>query len=301
MTPGGPGGIIEKGTTMSEPSMKLDAWEYQQLVLMVRSKQALGTYLSLDSKALAKLWAENLLQTPVDYTRGMPPQELQALLTKWGSTKKAAEYLGVSESFLNTHLDSKYPELRSPRNLPVATIVEEALRRYQSVRFAARILGVSEAAIRVVADQAGLDLSKIVRYDLSQHNNAKGRRAELAFMEARVKHGGTVVDMNQDGGSQHPFDVQDSVYGRINVKASARYKFKAKTRAAAPYYWKFSAAGADECDYFAWLFYDANMAFPLRTLMISSAQVKAMGTKTVQISGDRLGNLNLQGECILIE
>lgn len=171
-----------------------------------------------------------------------------------GSTAKTAIYLGVSDSFMKSVLSHHYP---SEDNQGVIT--SEVIERYGSVRLAARILGRTESEVRGFVKSHALD--HLLRYDFSNHNNAKGRRAELYW--ASLDPGNILEDMNVTQGSQADYDFKHAVLGRVNVKSSAAHRYKAKTRRDNPLFWKISSKSLEKCDYVAIVLYDAKMVTPL--------------------------------------
>lgn len=218
-------------------------------------------------------------------------------LAKFDSMEKMAQHYGVSAAFLRVLVFDL-------RLVPVVlgADVEKALKRYQSVRLAARILEVSEGELRKRAKGMGLNLNQIVHYDLSQHNNAKGRRAELFFLEQRkliLERGFTrssegLKDMNVLESSQHEYDVLDPILRRVNVKSSVRVTRRAKTRQGRPYTWKFSTTGREGCDCMAWVGYDTEMQEPQFVLIVEK-DYETGGKSTIQVEGDKKGGVFLDG------
>lgn len=144
----------------------------------------------------------------------------------------------------------------------------EEFEKYLSVRFVARMNGVTESQVRKAVVELGIEVATLIDYSMGDHSNAKGRRAELDF--AAIRGLSIVDDKNISEGSQAKYDFDDSFYGKVNVKSACRQKYKAKTRVDDPYFWKWSTRGARECDYFAVLCYDENMQSVIGYIMVKT-------------------------------
>ena len=185
----------------------------------------------------------------------MPDADLLALIARQRTIKGAAAYLGVSSSFLVENLRSRTDYSRPTIEIEwTEQACREIFKKYRSVRFVARMLGVSEGHVRTEVAALGLDIYKLIDYTVGDNSNAKGRRAELDYADQRKE--AILEDMNVTQGSQAKWDFTDAEYGKVNVKSSVCHKYKARTRKDNPFYWKFSTRGKDNADYFAVMLYD---------------------------------------------
>lgn len=238
--------------------MELSSVELQQLVFLVGSKKAFANYLGLDQKAAGELWDRNGLVTPVQYVRSLTREVLNGLVAKYGSVRGMARYFGLSAAALRAALKGPVEEV-SLRELTVEK-VSEVVSRCKSIRLAHRVLREggyevsSEAYLRKMMEDAGLDLASLLDWSFSNHANAKGRRAELEF--DRIRGDNILEDCNKTQGSQADTDFVDREWGRVNVKSSRLYRMKAKTRKADPYYGKFSTSAIFNSDFVALMLYD---------------------------------------------
>lgn len=242
-------------TTLS----KMTAEDLQQIVLMVKSRSAFGQYFNLEPKELLAVWSGNKLQIPTEWVMGLSREEFVQIMLEEGSYHKAAERLGVSASTLI----KMYRLSKAKNEWP---FIVAALQKYQSVRLTAWRLRIKESDVRKAVQESGRKMADLVTYTGSSHNNAKGRRAELFYAE--VQGDKIKADKNDEEGSKAPYDFDDVTWGRVNVKSGVRQRLRAKTRGSAPYFWKFSSSGKDECDYFACVGYDEKHQNPLIVAMV---------------------------------
>ena len=253
--------------------MDLTPDEHQKLVLMCGSKKDWQTYLGLDDSTARSTWTSLALKSPADYVRSLSRETILLGLARHGSTAKTATHLGVSESFLTNDLRTRFREI-SPVVL-IWTVVEcvESFEKYRSVKLVSRMTGATETQIRKKVEELGLELTQLIDYSFGGNSNAKGRRAELDY--AKRREGNILEDKNLTEGSQANWDFDDAKYGRVNVKSSRRYKFKAKTRKDSPHFWKLSCGGIEKCDFIACLLYDDQMNILLGVKMIASKDMPA--------------------------
>lgn len=255
--------------------LNLTRGEHQELVLMVGSKKEWATYLGLDPTQARLIWNEFKLKSPTEYTRTLTNGDLQNLVLSHRSVAKAADYLGVSESFLLMLMEERYiywPATDQTDSLKWS--VEECkahFEKYRSVRFVARIFKRTEGHIRKEVLRLGLEISTMIDYAHGDHSNAKGRRAELDFARMRGEH--ILRDLNQEVGPQADWDFDDDNLGKVNVKSSRMYRYRAKTRRGAPDFWKFSTRGVGKCDVLALLFYDNDMNVLIGMRIMKKAEV----------------------------
>jgi len=248
--------------------MELTREEHQELVLMLGSRKEWATYLGLTLERATSIWTDHKLQTPTNYVKGLLNHQLHAIVADRRGVKQAAKHLGVSEGFLVNDLRgrSKY------RRPEVIDWDEDECRdtfaRYRSVRFVARMYGVTESQVRKAVVELDIEVATLIDYSTGDHSNAKGRRAELDFAELRGDK--IVEDLNVTEGSQAKCDFIDSGLGRVNVKSACRQKYKARTRAEDPYFWKYSTRGAENADCFAVLCYDEGMQNLVGYVVIST-------------------------------
>lgn len=191
--------------------------------------------------------------TPTEWVRIQTRDQISSRLIKEGSIDGAAKYYGVSPSFLKSILG---PGFSTIEEKPVTA---ELVERYGSVRLTARMTGVTEGRVRAFVKANKLE--PLLKYDFSNHNNGKGRRAEVYW--ASLEGEKVTEDCNVTMGSQADYDFVHSDLGKVNVKSSKAYRYTAKTRAKNPYYWKFSAKSLEKADSVALVLYDSKMQSPL--------------------------------------
>jgi hypothetical protein len=249
--------------------LELNQQEHQELVLMLGSRKEWMIYLGLDTKTGARLWTQLGLSVPTAWFRNLGSPEQLALLVKHGSTARLAAHIGVSEAFLK----SEYGKVSgTPKKILIDNWTEERcaelFERYRSVRFVARMLGVTEAQLRKGVEGLGLDITTLIDYSFGANSNAKGRRAELEFAEMEKEH--ILGDRNLIDGSQASYDFDHALYKRVNVKSSRCWRFKAKTRKDDPEFWKISTRGAANADYLVAMCYDEKMTALIGTKLIKA-------------------------------
>jgi len=253
----------------------LDRWEHQELVLMTGSRKAWAVYLGIDEKEARALWNELELMTPAQWFRSKPRQDQAAMLVKCGSYKKLGQYLHLSISFLQKEM-----QIRSEHEPWDGKEAESLFERYKSVQLVARIQDMAPTEVRRRIKALGMDLNKLTDYSDGGHANAKGRRAEEDFATLRATK--IIEDLNVSIGPHAEYDFDDADMGRVNVKSSKRYKYRARSRAADPFYWKMSCRGKTECDYLVLLAYDEGGASLQGVAVFKSVDVDSMSTVTVQ-------------------
>lgn len=252
--------------------------EYQKLVLMLGSKKALGTYLGLSPKETNTLWVSEKLVTPLNWLRNQPRLRQLEMLAETGSLKALAKKLGCSDTALRPiYLGETVKSLDWTEEFLLAQ-----LARYKSVRLVAYINDVSESLIRKLAEDLNVELSTLIDYSFGGNSNSKGRRAELDY----AAHRGDLIieDKNITDGSQAKYDFDDSLLGRVNVKSSCQYSYRAKTRKDNPDYWKFSTSGWATTDYFVCLCYDLKMNTLVGYCVLEASSVKSHNTVTISRS-----------------
>jgi len=204
-----------------------------------------------------------------------------AIIADRRGVKQAAKHIGVSEGFFVNHIRmlSRYV---GPDSIDWdEEECRDTFARYRSVRFVARMYGVTESQVRKKVTELGIEVATLIDYSTGDHSNAKGRRAELDFGAMR---GDKILDdKNLSEGSQAKWDFDDAKYGKVNVKSACRQKYKAKTRVDDPYFWKWSTRGAAECEFFAILCYDENMQNLIGYTMISTHDRTFKKSETLQI------------------
>lgn len=211
--------------------------------------------------------------TPTDWLRTQTRDQISSRLIKEGSISGAARYYGVSDSFLKSILG---PDLNLIEEKPITM---ESLERYGSVRLTARMAGVSEGRVRAFVKANKLE--RLLKYDFSNHNNGKGRRAETHW--ASIEGDQILEDCNVTHGSQHDYDYVHKTLGKVNVKSSKAYKYTAKTRAKNPYHWKLSVTGLGKADTCACVLLDTQFKNVLHIFNIPAAEVLRFGSSSVTL------------------
>lgn len=268
------GSVPEMENQPTESQDELNSQELQQIVLMCGSKGGFATYMRYDATQLVESWKVHNLKTPVEYLRSRHDFDVLSVIARTGSLARTAEWYGVSEATLKGNL-KKLSGYRS--TLPVKLspdLVKFAMVRYKSVRLSARMLESSEGDVRQLAKEAGMDLSKVVDASVTDFSNGFGRRAEVEFM-GNCLEDEVLEDMNKTQGPNALFDVRHAILGRVNVKASCRYRFKGKSRKKTyPYYWKFSTRGLREADCLVCMCYSDDGKTLIKQVVIATASIK---------------------------
>lgn len=234
--------------------LDLSATEHQELVLMCGSRKEWAKYLGLDEKTASSIWTSLGLKTPTDWLRTLDRSEQLELLARHGSIDKLAKHLGMSSSAARSILTTR---LADPPDWTEEQCLE-LFERYRSVTLIARLHGGTESWVRKQVDRLGLEIATLVDYSFGGNSNAKGRRAELQWAEMR----GSLIlaDRNILDGSQADWDFDDAELGRVNVKSSQQYAYKARSRKDNRFFWKISTAGADKADHLVCMCYDDRMS-----------------------------------------
>lgn len=224
---------------------KLNPTEHQELVLMTGSKKAWQTYLGLDDRTARSKWIELKLLAPAQYVRACPREELADRVLTHGHDKAAAQF-GLSKSGLISILRERGLASGTVKPEYDSTTLTDKLTYYGSVRFAARMLGTTESWLRQEAARLDVDARLLIDYSVGNNANAKGRRAEQDY--AKMRGSNVIRDLNLTQGSQAEYDFDDAQLGRVNVKSSRQYSYKASTRKDAPDFWKVSLNASEKCD-----------------------------------------------------
>jgi len=260
--------------------MDLTREEHQELVLMVGSRREWATYLGLTPEEAQSTWTDLKLLVPTAYVKSLTNRQLQKVVAHCRGLRQAAKHLGVSQGFLVNHLRVT-TNYRRPDNLDWnEDQCREEFAKYLSVRFVARMNGVTESQVRQEVANLGIEVATLIDYSTGDHSNAKGRRAELDF--AKLRGNWIVDDKNLSEGSQAKYDFDDGSLGKVNVKSACRQKYKAKTRVEDPFFWKWSTRGAAECDCFAILCYDEGMQSLIGYTIISTRDRTFKKSETLQ-------------------
>lgn len=255
--------------------MQLTQAEYQKLVLMVGSKKDLGTYLGLDTKTTDQLWREMGLMAPLTWLREQSREAQLEMLAKAGSLKVLAKKLSCSEAALRPiYIGEPTREL----NWELDYLLEQ-FEKYKSVRFVAYMHEVNESLVRKEIDRYELDLGDIIDYSFGDNSNSKGRRAEMEY--AKLRGEAVTEDKNKTAGSQAEYDFDDIDLGRVNVKSSRQYKYRARTRKENPLFWKFSSSGWATADKLVCMCYDEKMQTLLGVYIIDAERAKHSKTLTI--------------------
>lgn len=233
------------------------------------SKKSFFTYVGLEGKEAEAFWIEHLLKTSIDWLRNLPRDHLYELLVKFSSMEKMANYYGCSEASVKKIFDFPRPELEEFSSEEL----EEHISYYGSIALAARCLKQPESYLRKLVKEMGIPLASLLDYSQGRNANAKGRRAELWFSGYRED---TITkDMNAEEGSQADYDFEDKELGRVNVKSSIQFTYKARTRKNAPHYWKFSARGKQNADYFACICYNDKMTEVVGLKIVPTSEIQS--------------------------
>lgn len=257
--------------------------DHQEIVLMTGSKKEWAKYLGLDEKTASSIWIRLELKSPADFLRAHCRGDQLELLSYHGSYEKLAKYLGLSTSAVRSIV-------HPGRDKIVPWTEEECLElfeKYRSVRLVARIVGMTEGEVRKQVEVLELDINSLIDYSFGANSNAKGRRAELHYAAFRGPK--ILRDLNVEVGSQADWDFDDAEHGHVNVKSSQQYKYKAKTRKAAPDFWKISLAGAEKADVLACLCYCERMTTLVGYVILKTSDLP--NTKTIRLSRADLNDI----------
>jgi len=265
-------------------------WSELQEILLMLGNKGFYRFLGMSDPKARDFIKEYDLIYPVDYVRDMNTDSLALNIALHGSTKAFADHYSVSDSFVRTlflekiKAEGQWISAHSPSGTddPLPSDLKAELTRCGSVSIVARLYGVKDSVIRRAAKSQEIDISKYIDYSQTGFENAKGRRAEKIFAELRGPK--ILKDMNIDEGSQADYDFLDADWKRVNVKASQRYKYKAKSRGNDPYFYKISLESVDKCDYVAVMCMNKNFTVVKFAFMVPASLLKMLGTKTWSFS-----------------
>jgi len=201
----------------------------------------------VDAEARAFAKQHGLLK-PTDFVSAMDPLQITAEVTRLGSRKNFAKQYSISTSYLKGVLKTKGVILDCAP-IPEDFDLSGELARLGSVIVLCRVYNFKESELRKFADAKEIKVSKHTNYKGTRHSNARGRRGELEY--AKIRGDMITKDMNEEDKPQAGWDFEDKSYSKVNVKASQRHRFKAKTREHDPYYYKISTESVEKCDYVA--------------------------------------------------
>lgn len=197
------------------------------------------------------------------------------MLAKAGSLKVLAKRLSCSETALRPiYMGKPVRELDWDEEF----LLEQMLR-YKSIRMVAHMNEVNESLIRKCAEKHNVELASLIDYSFGDNSNSKGRRAELEY--ASLRGDKVLEDKNITEGSQARYDFDDTDLGKVNVKSSRMYSYRARTRKEAPDYWKVSTSGSQTTDYFVCLCYDEKMNTLVGVYVIEASKASHSHTLTI--------------------
>jgi len=256
-------------------SLDLDKEDMQKVVLMTGSKKAFGTFLGLEIKEVNALWEKHQLLSPLNWIRSQSRSEQLELLAKAGSLKNLAKKLACSETALRPiYMGEPQRALDWSADFLIDLMV-----KYKSVKLVAHVKDINESLVRKCAAEHEIELSTLIDYSFGMNSNSKGRRAELEYANLREKF--ITEDKNITEGSQADWDFDDRELGRVNVKSSKMYMYRARTRREAPEYWKFSSSGWANCDHFVVLCYNEKMNSLIGIKVVEAEKAKHSMTLTI--------------------
>jgi hypothetical protein len=260
----------------------LTAYQHQQLVLMMKGRVGWEKFLGLDQdrKEAHRLWAEMKLLPPVHYARQLGRESVTAMLAEHGSWEALAKYLAVSVSFLT----GLYKRSLGDEELNLSSDAAiEMLETTKNIDLAARLLRTTPTKLRNLLEKEGFDLYTLTDMSWSTFSSGKGRKAENEF-QARYPE---ATSQNKAAGPTAAFDFTHPEMGRVNVKSSRRWRYRATTRKGNPEFWKISLSGIKECDTIYALLYDERYESIIGHAVIPAVPAvpgRSLGLKTLTIT-----------------
>lgn len=218
--------------------------------------------------------------------------EILYLLAQLGTWEKVAKHFSISESFLRSIFKECKPIGEFDNPYYNEQIFKDEVRRLGSVEFFSRVKGVTPSSVRKWAKQHKIELPALLSYEGVGFENAKGRKAELLF---KIIRGNNIIkDMNEAEGSQSSYDFEDKVLGKVDVKSSKRFKYKAKTRKEYPYFFKFSVDNLT-CDYVVFVAMDERFKNNIGMIAAPSKSIP-LNYKTLTINQYVFQSYTIPGE-----
>lgn len=262
--------------------------EIQEIFFELKSLKSMKSFFGEKFiTVVGPLLEARLVLKPTQYIASMSKDVFLSTLATCGSFRDMASRFGVSSAFIRA---KHRIWLAEPEKLLSREALISELERLGSVRMLCRIKQLKESWVRRLAKEYGLNISQYLTYSFGQSEVARGRRAELWWKQIR---GDSILkDLNEEEGSQADYDFDDKVWGKVNVKSSHRYRFKARCRRAAKFHWCFSSASVQKCDKVVLVFYDEKFENPLCWGVVSSQQVLSLGKKTLTVVESALTNPN---------
>lgn len=256
----------------------LTAGEIQSIWFELKTKKAMQAFFGhLFTTVVVPLVKAGKVEKPTDYVKRMPDVAFNAHLARCGTFKNMAKEFGVSVAFIR----AKHKEVWHSTRLTNKEFLLAGLERLGSVRMFCRIYNIKESEVRSIAKENEINLAPFLNWEFGDYAANRGRRAEVWWKEQR---GDLVLrDLNETDSSQADYDFDDASWGRVNVKSSKQYKFKARCRRKEPYYWTFSTSAVEKCDVVVIVFYDRSFENALGWAMIPAEHVLALGKKTFTV------------------
>lgn len=239
----------------------LQPHEVQSILFELKSKTAAKAFFGEHfDRVINPLIVAGVVKFPLDYVRGLSTERMTNEVALFGGQRQFALFYGVSTSFVKTELTRRFPSSVCTRvPLTKERLVSE-LERLGSVRMTCRVLGLKESEVRKVAKEEGIVLAPYLNFSFGNYEVHRGRRAELYWKGVR---GDKITrDLAGDENSQADYDFEDSEYGRVNVKGSKQYRYKAKSRGK-QHYWSFSLSSLEKCDTVVFALYDRMFENPV--------------------------------------
>lgn len=181
----------------------------------------------------------------IAYLKTMDKFLLREQLAIFGSISALAKKFRVSKSFIKSLLWE--PPVDSA---PHAKIIQEEWDKFGSLKIVAGIHGMKLSEVAKIVRENNLVKPRNFEFE-AKTTHVVGRKGEIEYLKFRgltSEHDMTYTDPNA------PFDVNDPVYGKVNVKASHEFRYKSKSRVWNTHY-KFDLQGWNNCDSFAFMCY----------------------------------------------
>jgi len=251
----------------------------EELSFLFRRKSVkdMARILGLTTSNTYALMRERKFQTGKEFLKTHQNDELAKEVACHVSFKAMAKYYACSAAFVKALVRDVYDPYPSEKVFHEPSHVQDVWNRTGSVALTGVLLDVTPSVLRAFIKQ-----NKLVKPDAPDYNtdlsHQFGRQAERDYREFRnlpIEADRTYHDPN------HPYDIDDQEYGKVNVKASkvARYKQKSLLDKE---YWKFDLTGAPACNNFALMFYRKGKLIEI--VMLPSSAASAMKTTTLIVN-----------------
>lgn len=264
----------------------VDKLSHDEMSILFRRKSVkdMARILGLSQSKTYQYMRQEGFQTGKESLKGLSQVELVACVAIHGSFKAVAKCFACSEAFVKNLCRAAVGGPSLSPGIYTPGFVQEKWDRTGSVALTAILLAVSETDFRAYVKKHNLVKPDCIDV-CTALSHQFGRKAEVDFRQFRELG----LDMDRTyGDPNHPYDIDDHIFKRVNVKGSNVAKYKSR-RMEDKEYWKFDLKGADDCDWFALMFYRKSKL--VRILMVPTNVAKARHTTTLIVNSKNLSEM----------